>query len=437
MDSKWTDAGKVLNLKVDILALGLNNVSSGAPSNPEEGEPWYDSTNHFIRWYDGTGWNAICVYIGTAAPGTPVEGLIWYDTTNNLLKSYDGSAWVLYALHIGTAAPGVPTEGHMWYDTTNHVVRWYDGSGWNAMAVYYGTAAPDSPDEGLLWYDTDANLLKSYDGSAWVLYAQHIGTAAPSVPIEGHLWYDTDNNLFKTYNGSTWDTHSIMANSDIGQAELKTDTEEETADQDDNTGFVYQFTSALTYGFYPQVKFEANTDNVNVQIYYDVSNATASYITSIYIFHNSGSARNVYAQMRYVTASGEICWIFILQDKITKKYIRMHKSPDHPAIGCHDVEAVHHPFHKAYDPEKHNMFCIPLAKAERAEVEDLREWKNELPQLTFLQTVKKYYDIDENPKDAKWPDIPVTIGLDRKRKPMKAKIPKRDYIKQAALIKKV
>lgn len=224
----------------------------------------------------------------------------------------------------------------------------------------------------------------------------------------------------------------------IDQSNLKTDTEEETGSiaSGIDDWHVFNFSSVGEYGFCPQVKFEASTNQAHVQTYASSADGPVSYGTTIAVKHTSGTGREFYAQIRYVTASGEIYWLFILQDKKTKKYIRMHGCPDHPAICCHDVETVHHPFFKAYDPEKHNIFCIPLTKAERKKVEDMREWKNELPGLSFLETVKKYYDIDEDPKNAKWPTIPVTIGVDRHRRVMKEKIPKRDYIKQAALVKK-
>jgi len=226
------------------------------------------------------------------------------------------------------------------------------------------------------------------------------------------------------------------AGSFIGQGALKTDTEEESAEVGQSAVYTtYTFASVGEYGFFPQIKGDGTVTGINAHIMVD--DDPSSYATTVYVNHTGGGDGTVYAQIRYVTASGEICWLFILQDKITQKYIRMHKSPDHPAISRHDVEAVHHPFGKVYNPGKYNMFCIPLTKDERAEVEDMREWKNEFPQLTFLEAVKKHYDIDENPPNVKWPDIPVTIGLKRNGKVMKAKIPKRGYIKQAKLVKKV
>jgi len=223
----------------------------------------------------------------------------------------------------------------------------------------------------------------------------------------------------------------------IDRAALKTDTEEETGDLVSGDWYNFVFSSVGEYGFYPQVKFEASTNQIEVHIQNSTTNdGPTSYSTEMHISHATGDSRNCYVQIRYVTASGEIFWLFILKDKETGKYIRMHANPDHPCICCHDPEMVHHPFFKAYDKDKHEILCIPLSKVERKKIEDLREWKNEIPQLTFLETVKKYYDIDENPSNAKWPTIPVTIGVDRNRRVMKARIPKRDYIKQAALIKK-
>ena len=257
--------------------------------------------------------------------------------------------------------------------------------------------------------DTDVFI----SGEAYIIMSLHTG--------DMHIG---SNTKYINYDSNT----EVMtaAGSFVGQAALKTDTEEETADVATGNALTATFSSIGEYGFYPQVKFETNTTGVEIVLDDGAGGGagpTAYQPISILISHTSGSNRNIYAQIRYTTASGEICWVFILKDKITKKYIKMHKCPDHPAISCHDVEAVHHPFYGNYDPEKHNMFCIPLNKTERAEVEDLREWKNELPGLTFLEAIKKYYDINENPKSAKWPDIPVTIGLVRKGKVMKAKIP--------------
>lgn len=56
MNTKWTTAGKVLILKSDTKLIGLHDVGVAAPSNPEEGQGWYDSTNNIIGFYNGTDW---------------------------------------------------------------------------------------------------------------------------------------------------------------------------------------------------------------------------------------------------------------------------------------------------------------------------------------------------------------------------------------------
>jgi len=56
METKWTDAGKVLAEKSLVKELGLNFVGTSEPTNPEEGQSWYDSTNNIIKFYDGSNW---------------------------------------------------------------------------------------------------------------------------------------------------------------------------------------------------------------------------------------------------------------------------------------------------------------------------------------------------------------------------------------------
>ena len=431
MDSKWTDAGKVLNLKVDILALGLNNVGSSAPSNPEEGELWYDSTNDLLKSYDGAAWDTLLtigdIHINTDITETiPVEpGRIGLEKRGLLSRIPDGSgAAVNFSVVSELLKSGTATG-----TTSDKLVD--SGGGFSGVIEIDDIVCNRTDDTDARVTAVDSDTILSLDADIFV-------------SGEDYEIFDKDSgNITMGYGSALIDYDfktqvMTLTGAMVGQGALKTDTEEETSDLATATVVTYTFSSVGSYGFYPQIKAEASTSNLQVNIRGDDSaDASTSYVTIIGMIHASGSNRNVYAQIRYVTASGEICWLFILQDKITRKYIRMHKSPDHPAICRHDVEAVHHPFYKAYDPQKHNMFVIPLTKSERAKVENMREWKNELPGLTFLECVKKYYDIDENPKDAVWPIIPVTIGLDRKRKPMKAKIPKRDYIKQAALIKKI
>ena len=66
----------------------------------------------------------------------------------------------------------------------------------------------------------------------------------------------------------------------------------------------------------------------------------------------------IYARQRYVTASGEDMWIFLLVDKNTKEIIGAYQAPDHPAYGNGgDFDKVPHPF-VGYDSNTQEIILI-------------------------------------------------------------------------------
>lgn len=75
----------------------LENFSnSSSPSNPLQGQIWWDSTNKQMKVYTGSTWKAVSSSSSTAtAPSTPITGDLWWDTTNGQLKVYGGSTWVV------------------------------------------------------------------------------------------------------------------------------------------------------------------------------------------------------------------------------------------------------------------------------------------------------------------------------------------------------
>ena len=69
------------------------------------------------------------------APTNPVEGQLWYDTTPGVdqLKLYDGTNWVSASgLKKATTAPEAnqSVTGDLWVDTDNQQLYLYTGSGW-------------------------------------------------------------------------------------------------------------------------------------------------------------------------------------------------------------------------------------------------------------------------------------------------------------------
>lgn len=97
------------------------------------------------------------------------------------------------------------------------------------------------------------------------------------------------------------------------------------------------------YGFYPQIK----NSSAGKFLMASISNGviSSSYISNIYLVPENTSGSRGYAQQRYVTASGEIFWLFLLRDKQTGGIIAGYQSPDHPCFGNGGKpNLVQHPF---------------------------------------------------------------------------------------------
>ncbi|MBA7495375.1 hypothetical protein ES702_05957 [subsurface metagenome] len=104
------------------------------------------------------------------------------------------------------------------------------------------------------------------------------------------------------------------------------------------------------YGFYPQVKMSATGGHVGWCAAITAKEASitrwTTYRTNIDLAGGAGAA-TMYAQQRYITASGKDHWLFILWDKTPReeKIISAYEAPDHPCFGNGDDEnKIPHPF---------------------------------------------------------------------------------------------
>jgi hypothetical protein len=114
-----------------------------------------------------------------------------------------------------------------------------------------------------------------------------------------------------------------------------------------------------SYGFYPQVKGSSGTAKGTLAILGNPSSVNqapgTTYITNCYA--GIGEA-TIYVQQRYVTASGQDHWLFLLIDKITKDIIIGYSAPDHPAYGNGgDFDKMPHPF-GSYDETKQEIVLL-------------------------------------------------------------------------------
>ena len=197
----------------------------------------------------------------------------------------------------------------------------------------------------------------------------------------------------------------VATDASISQAKLKTS---QTSVSMTGTSGMLTLTGG-EYGFFPRLKASATTSGI-LQLADGSNSLTTSYVTKVYV--NTNSANTVYVQQRFVTSSGEIFWIFILRDKVTKDIIAMSQAPDHPCFGNGGKpELVPHPFNNV-DFSTQEIIVINPTQAEVDEMKKKCEKGEDEPDKDLLEIITEEYEIDENAKP-KWPSIPVTVGLPR------------------------
>ena len=124
-------------------------MAAEAPANPQVGDAWYDTTNKFLKIYDGSAWalampNRVYVSASDPSTSTTVNGDIWFDTSKNTLYVRASGAWVADTtrVNVGTA-PTTPVRGDIYWDSTAGCLKIYDGTAWQTVASYTVTVGAD------------------------------------------------------------------------------------------------------------------------------------------------------------------------------------------------------------------------------------------------------------------------------------------------------
>ena len=199
-------------------------------------------------------------------------------------------------------------------------------------------------------------------------------------------------------------TNGMLAASAVSQAKLK--TSQGSVETTGNTNITLP---GGEYGFYPQTKRLAGA---TYHAYIASGNVSTSYVSNMYL--SGGVGTEAYAQQRYVTSSGEVFWIFILRDKITKDIKAMYQAPDHPCFGNGGKPSVvPHPF-GSYDPETQEIVVINPTEKEVTEMKGRCEKGEDEPDKDLLEIIVDEYEIDEG-SAPKWPTKEVTVGLPKDR----------------------
>ena len=183
------------------------------------------------------------------------------------------------------------------------------------------------------------------------------------------------------------------------------------------------------YGFYPQIKMSDTTSGqwqstIVGNKYNQMSFAGwTTYATKITL--SSLNGKTMYAQQRYVTASGTDQWIFLKIDKNTKEILSAWQAPDHPSYGNGgDAEKLPHPF-GSYDETKHEIILLNKETCKQLQEKATRE-------RDILTLVHEEYKPDMAEKETYQP---LHSGKFLEQKPVLIEtIP--DYISVRKLIKR-
>lgn len=89
-----------------------SDISLGETAHNLTDRKMYGSTGSAIVRLDGA-------YVDASAPSNPVEGDLWYDTVNNQLKAYSGSAFVQVGINTVAMTNWTITEtaGNLYFAT--------------------------------------------------------------------------------------------------------------------------------------------------------------------------------------------------------------------------------------------------------------------------------------------------------------------------------
>jgi len=123
----------------DLLHLLENFANPTAPTQPVQGQLWYDNVNNLLKVYDGAGtWNpagAIKKSLNRNPPTTANIGDVWVSTDTSQLYVWSGSSWVLVGPQYSSSSNTGPQAEEI-VDTNNlshYVITFYSNN--NKVAI--------------------------------------------------------------------------------------------------------------------------------------------------------------------------------------------------------------------------------------------------------------------------------------------------------------
>jgi hypothetical protein len=305
--------------------------------------------------------------------------------------------------------------GANWEVAANNAVHNFSNTGTDLRLRVTGGGTGEVRSYGVL-YNANVNL---WNNMAAILHsaitddepAKHFAESAirHSVIVDDEATKHRIINDGGTSTTQLWSSSKINSEigaavgpSSVGQAELKTSLQSQSQLIGTHSNHTFILTGGQ-YIFMPQYgHFGPQTSNLNVG--FGDTQTLSTYVTTIRLGNNSGLGSNeARIRQRYVTASGEVMWLFILREIESGEFHGISFAPDHPCFGNGgDPAKVPHPYSLLENPENYEIFLV------NPEKEDVAEWESDSRGL--IDTIKEDYEIDEL-ADPGMPDVPVTVGL--------------------------
>lgn len=214
----------------------------------------------------------------TTPPTNPVEGQLWYDNTVgvSLLKVWDGTTWTAAgSIKKAATAPQVSTslKGDVWVDTENNQLYLYSGSNWLLVGPQYSSGLKTGPDIEVI-VDT-ANV----SHSVITMWAEDYRLAiisksafTPKALITGFATINQGINLSTVDATSTTAPTKMWGRASQADALIVNGTEVNSSsflrsDQTSTTGFPLNVRSNGGLSVGADLSFNIGTDNTSTILY--------------------------------------------------------------------------------------------------------------------------------------------------------------------------
>jgi microcystin-dependent protein len=185
----------------NMLHMLENFASPSEPTNPIQGQLWYDTTDDVnqLKVYDGTGWGAAGgLKKGTTAPESEssIAGDLWVNTDTQQLYLFTGSSWILVGPNISSGAK-TGAEPEIIVDTSNNsqsVVSQFAG-GERVMIISKVSFIPKSVITGFPEIRAGVNLSTLYSNYYGISEnATSLRVGSTSVPTANFLRSDVTSS---------------------------------------------------------------------------------------------------------------------------------------------------------------------------------------------------------------------------------------------------